>query len=149
MCMSRWGAFLRKKLDPQDVLSIVHLLEVCGKQLYFALQAKELMVVPPVCIVHHQMRRGSKHEFLAVLQKGDSALSIGESAYRLDLEVDSIEKLSFIVGLVAFLREKRCTKGTPLISHCSLWKASSWIGCRLDNLLSADIILPDFYYRSN
>lgn len=148
MCIDGWHAFLREQFDPQDVLVTVHLFEVCGKQLDFALKTEELMVVPSVRIVHHQMCGGGKHEFLTVLQKGDGALSIGESAYRLDLEVDSIEKFSFIVGLVAFLHEVRCTKGTPLISHCSLWKASSWMGCRLDNLLSADIILLDFYYRS-
>jgi hypothetical protein len=53
MSMGWWHALIMKKLNPQDVLTIVHLLEVCGKKLYFALQAKELMVAPSVRIVHH------------------------------------------------------------------------------------------------
>lgn len=47
--------FGREALDPNDVLSIVHLFDMCPQQLQFPLERKQLMIGAFVRVVDHDM----------------------------------------------------------------------------------------------
>lgn len=81
-----------------------------------------------VRIVDHDMRGRTEDQLLGILEIVIQVRSVPHASDLFDPQVDSIEQLAFVRRFVALLDACMGTNCTPLISHCSLWKASSCTG---------------------
>lgn len=121
-------------LDPDYILPIVHLFQMSFEYLDMSLECKQLIVGAFMRVVDNKVGRCAEDELLTVLKIIDHCDFVVETFDFLDLQINTVEKFSLVVGLVAILYRLIGTNCTPLISHCSLWKANSCIGCILSIL---------------
>jgi len=59
------------------------------------------MVGPFVSVINDEMCSGCKYKFLRIMQEVYQSRTISETAYLSNFEVYTIEKFSFVIGLMA------------------------------------------------